>query len=77
MITKEELKREVDKVPENLLQEVFALLKRVILQNKSAAGRDYDLDKSWKKWKNSLEKFTPDFMDKREQPTRQSRELFD
>lgn len=36
MITKEELKSEVDKLPENLLDEVYAFLKRVIQQKKNA-----------------------------------------
>lgn len=36
MITKEELKSEVDKLPENLLDEVYAFLKRVIQQKKKA-----------------------------------------
>ena len=35
MITKEELKKEVDKLPENLVQEVYALLKKVILKKKT------------------------------------------
>lgn len=77
MITKEELKREVDKLPENLLQEAYALLKRIILQSKTETGSDINLDKSWKEWKISLEKFTPDFMEKRDQPAHQYRESFD
>lgn len=32
MISKEELKREVDKLPENLLEEVYTLLKRFVRQ---------------------------------------------
>jgi hypothetical protein len=34
MITKEELKNEVDKLPDNLLEEVHELLKRAMLQKK-------------------------------------------
>ena len=34
MITKEELKKEVDKLPENLLDEVYALLKQVLKDDK-------------------------------------------
>lgn len=34
MITKEELKKEVDKLPDSLLDEVYALLKQVIRQRK-------------------------------------------
>jgi len=29
MITKEELKKEVDKLPENLIEEVYAILRRI------------------------------------------------
>jgi hypothetical protein len=36
MISREELKKEVDKLPENLLDEVYAFLKRVILQKKTS-----------------------------------------
>ena len=34
MITKEELKKEVDKLPDNLLEEVYALLKEIIVRKK-------------------------------------------
>lgn len=36
MITKEELKKEVDKLPDSLLDEVYILLKQVIRQKKIA-----------------------------------------
>jgi hypothetical protein len=72
MVTKEELKREVDRLPESLLEEVYTLLKRLMLQRKSVAAEN-----SWAKWKHNLDKFTPDFMDNREQPFRQARESFD
>ena len=75
MISKEELKKEVDKLPENLLDEVYAFLKRVILQKKT--GTAPGLDTSWNNWKNNLAKFTPDFMNNREQAPRQNRESFD
>lgn len=32
MISKEEIKKEVDKLPENLLEEVYNLLKRIVKQ---------------------------------------------
>jgi hypothetical protein len=35
MITKEDLKKVVDKLPENLLDEVYALLKQIIQQKKT------------------------------------------
>jgi len=72
MVTKEELKKEVDRLPDSLLEEVFTLLKRLVLQKK--AGPE---EHNWVKWKQSLDKFTPDFMDKREQSTHQTRESFD
>ncbi|MEK6783608.1 MAG: hypothetical protein AABY93_18035 [Bacteroidota bacterium] len=34
MVTKEVLKREVDKLPESLLEEVYSLLKRVVERRK-------------------------------------------
>ncbi|MBX2965047.1 MAG: hypothetical protein KF845_02790 [Cyclobacteriaceae bacterium] len=72
MVTKEELKKEVDKLPDSLLEEVYTLLKRLALQKKASAGEN-----NWTKWKHSLDKFTPDFMDNREQFTHQTRESFD
>jgi len=35
MVTKEELKKEVDRLPESLIEEVYALLKRIIQQRES------------------------------------------
>jgi hypothetical protein len=35
MITKEELKKEVDRLPENLLEEVYSLLKRLTQAKKT------------------------------------------
>lgn len=72
MVTKEELKKEVDRLPESLLEEVYVLLKRLVLQKK--AGTE---ENNWTKWKQGLDKFTPDFMDNREQSTHQTRESFD
>lgn len=72
MVTKEELKKEVDRLPESLLEEVYILLKRLVLQEN--AGTE---ENNWTKWKQSLDKFTPDFMDNREQATHQTRESFD
>lgn len=35
MISKEELKKEVDKLPDSLLDQVYALLKKVVLKEKT------------------------------------------
>ncbi len=72
MVTKEELKKEVDKLPESLLEEVYVLLKRLLLQKNA-----WTEENNWTKWKQSLDKFTPDFMDNCDQPTHQTRESFD
>ena len=72
MITKEELKKEVDRLPESLVEEVYALLKRVVQRRKDGTEKN-----SWNKWKRSLDKFTPDFMDNREQSANQIRESLD
>jgi hypothetical protein len=72
MITKEELKKEIDRMPENLLERVYFLLKQVILQRRT----NLNSNSIWEKWKNSLDKFTPDFMDNRKQPPHQIRESF-
>ncbi len=72
MITKEELKKEVDKLPESLLEEAYALLKRIVLQRKGSIEEN-----DWKDWRQSLNKFSPDFMDSREQSANQTRESFD
>jgi hypothetical protein len=61
MITKDDLKKEVDKLPDNLLDEVYALLKRVIPPKKESP-RDFD----WAKWRMNLDNFSPDFMDSHE-----------
>jgi len=71
MVTKEELKKEVDRLPESLVEEVYSLLKKVL--KKKAHPRE----NNWNLWKNNLDKFTPDFMDNRNQSDYQSRESFD
>lgn len=74
MITKEELKKEVDKIPDNLLDQVYTLLKRVLadvtpLKTSSKEGLE--------KWRNNLDQFTSDYMMDRNQPSVQNRESFD
>ncbi len=72
MVTKEELKKEVERLPESLLEEVYVLLKRFVLQKRAEAEEN-----NWTKWKENLNKFTPDFMENLEQSTHQTRESFD
>ncbi|HOX83867.1 MAG TPA: hypothetical protein PLJ60_04565 [Chryseolinea sp.] len=76
MITKEQLKKEVDKLPENMLEEVYTLLKEVLDQNQESEGPTKEKI-GWSKWNSNLEKFTPDFMESREQYTSQIRESCD
>jgi len=72
VITKEQIKREVDNLPESLLEEVYALLKKFVI-NKAHTGKRKDL----KRLEDSLSKFTSDFMVERNQPNKQERESFD
>jgi hypothetical protein len=42
MITKEQLKKEIDKVPENLLDEVYSSLKKIVYKRKKKiTSRDF------------------------------------
>ena len=77
MITKEDIKREVDTLPENLLDEVYAYLTQVS-PNKKVSQSEEERRKSWEAWWNNLRNFSPDFMEERIQPPIQIREnLFD
>ena len=67
MITKEQVKKEVDKIPDNLLEEAYSLLKKISTRQK---------DFNWKDWEKSLEKFTPDFMNTRTQILDSPRDSF-
>jgi len=51
MITKEELKKEVDKLPDNLLEEVYALLKAATKKKK-----DKNVKITLRNFKGSLDK---------------------
>ena len=73
MVTKDKLKKEVDKIPDNLLEEAYALLKKVN-QSKNKENRD---PTRWSSWKKNLENFSTDFMINRDQTIIQSRESFD
>ncbi len=73
MITKEDIKREVDTLPENLLDEVYAYLTQVS-QNKKGTQTEEERRKSWEAWWNNPEKVSDDFMNERIQPPLQARE---
>jgi hypothetical protein len=74
MVTKEELKKEVDKLPDSLLDEVYILLKTMLRQKNT--NRD-NAQEGWDSWKKNLEQFSQDFMNSRNQSSQQSRESFD
>jgi uncharacterized protein HemX len=74
MVTKEELKKEVDKLPDSLLDEVYILLKNMLRQKKSNQESMYE---GWDAWRKNLEQFSSDFMNSRNQSSQQSRESFD
>jgi uncharacterized protein HemX len=65
-MTTKKLKNEVDKLPDNLLEQVYAVLKNLTLQQIASVN-----DAGWAKWKNSLDSFTTDFMEVREHPLAQ------
>jgi hypothetical protein len=72
MVSKEILKREVDNLPDNLLDEVYALLRK-ILNRKSNS----DSGQAIQKLKDSINKFTPDYLSDRVEVQAQKRESFD
>jgi hypothetical protein len=67
MITKDDLKKEVDKLPEALVEDVYAMLKHFVKQQKA----------DWADWSRSLDNFTSDFMQGRDKTDHQERESFD
>jgi uncharacterized protein HemX len=73
MITKEEIKKEVDKLPSSLLEEVYSFLKKVSQRAKGGVTEDKN-SKKWEEWWSNLQKFSPDFMNDRTQPKTQSRD---
>ncbi len=72
MISKEILKKEVDNLPDNLLDEVYALLRKIITRKSNS-----DSEQAIQKLKNSINKFTPDFLSNRNEMGDQRRESFD
>lgn len=76
MATKEEIKKEVDKLPANLLDEVHSYLKSV--RDKNSLSED-EARRKWKEWWDDPETtFSPDFMNERVQPPLENRvKMFD
>jgi len=73
MVTKEEIKKEVDNLPNNLLEEVYVYLKEVTEKSKEqASGKE--IEQKWERWWENLKNFSPDFMNERNQPKSQARE---
>jgi hypothetical protein len=60
MITRDDIKREVDKLPDYMLDEVYSMFKKFIIQNPSTSMKS-------KAWKDNLDNFPPDFLEVREQ----------
>ena len=73
MVTKDQLKKEVEKIPDNLLEETYAFLKNLNLEDE----RKNQDPMYWKNWEKNLENFSPDFMSSRDQTIIHSRESFD
>ncbi len=71
MITKDDLKNEVDNLPDSLLEDVYVALKRIKLEQKTTEVM------GWNKWKMNLDQFTPDFMAGERQQEYQIRESLD
>jgi hypothetical protein len=59
MITKEQLKREIDNIPDSLLEDVYSFLLRM-----SSDKSEFN----WQDWEKRINEFSPDFMDNRNQP---------
>jgi hypothetical protein len=76
MATKEEIKKEVDKLPANPLDEVYSYLKSV--RDKNSLSED-EARRKWKEWWDDPETtFSPDFMNERVQPPLENRvKMFD
>ena len=68
MVTKEQVKKEIDNVPDGFLDGIFAFVIRFTRAPKRI---------SWKEWRANLDKFTPDFMQNRNQLPNQLRDSFE
>jgi hypothetical protein len=67
MVTKEQIKKEVDNLPENLLDEVHDFLISISEKNSTKESEEEKRNK-WDAWWKNLEIFSPDFMNERIQP---------
>jgi hypothetical protein len=78
MVTKEEIKREVDNLPNNLLDEVYSYLKNVSLISKKELSEEEARRKCKDWWDDPETTASSDFMNERNQPPVQIREnMFD
>jgi hypothetical protein len=78
MVTKEEIKKEVDNLPANLLDEVYSYLKNVSLSNKKELSEVENRKRLEDWWNNPETTASADFMNERNQPPVQIREnMFD
>lgn len=73
MVTKEQIKKEVDNLPENLLDEVHDFLIS-ISEKQTTEESEEEKRKKWDAWWKNLENFSPDFMSERIQPPLEKRE---
>jgi uncharacterized protein HemX len=77
MVTKEQIKKEVDNLPENLLDEVHDFLMAISEKNNQEESVE-EKRKKWDAWWKNLENFSSDFMNERIQPPLEKREnMFD
>jgi hypothetical protein len=78
MVTKEQIKKEVDNLPENLLDEVHDFLISISEKNSTEESEE-EKRKKWKEWWNNTETTAPaDFMTDRVQlPLENRGKMFD
>ena len=57
MVTKEEIKKEVDNLPDNLLNEVYSYLKEVTERNSKKPMTESEIRDHWEKWWKNLKNF--------------------
>lgn len=75
MISKETLKKEIDLIPETLLEKIH-----IFIQNELRNAAQQTIQRNGylqENWVSNLDEFTPDFMETREQYPHQHRESLD